>query len=360
VIAGERWADVRRDILGECEARYRALFPKAGPAEVRRFLRCLFQGRIPPHRNGPSPLLRPRRRRPWTPEAAEVEPLWELDAARGRKRLERGPPRPGHRPETAQRLLHYLAEEAGIPPAVREPLLHDLIALRARFHPRLTTLASGQMPLAGMHVRAGRSLWQPMRYQPLAPLVVSVLAGSEAHTLRYRPPTSYEGFLAFHGRRMARVLTEAYSQDGLLAFTELQWIFLTSIATVSRGVDYHQRRHRVILPSPGTVLDMGRMLTHKNLIVRLHLQGWTVLEIARQTYHNPRSIDAYLKTFDAVLILHLYGLPPRLMATVLGHGLSLVEEYIELIAKYLKDADTMRSYLRERHLELPANVSYSG
>lgn len=41
---------------------------------------------------------------------------------------------------------------------------------------------------------------------------------------------------------------------------------------------------------------MGRMLTHKNLIVRLHLQGRTVLEIARQTYHNPRSVAAYLRT----------------------------------------------------------------
>jgi hypothetical protein len=69
-----------------------------------------------------------------------------------------------------------------------------------------------------------------------------LLAGSEAHTLRYRPPTSYEGFLAFHGRRMARVLTEAYSQDGLLAFTELQWIFLTS----------ERRRHHAELPSGKT------------------------------------------------------------------------------------------------------------
>jgi len=48
------------------------------------------------------------------------------------------------------------------------------------------------------------------------------------------------------------------------------------------------------------------------------------------------------------------------MAAVLGHGPSLIEEYIELIAEYLKDSDTMRSYLRGRRLELPANLSYSG
>jgi hypothetical protein len=159
---------------------------------------------------------------------------------------------------------------------------------------------------------------------------------------------------------MARVLTEAYTQDGLPAFTELQWVFLTSMATVSRAVDYHQRRHRVILPSPGTVPDMGRMLTHKNLIVRLHLQGRTVLEIARQTYHSPQSVDSYLKAFDAVLILHLYGLPPALITAVLGRGQTLVEEYLELIRTYLKDSETMRGYLRQKGVELPAQISYGG
>jgi hypothetical protein len=159
---------------------------------------------------------------------------------------------------------------------------------------------------------------------------------------------------------MARVLTEAYVQDGLLSFAELQWIFLLSTMTVSRVIDYHQRHHQVILPCPGTVLDMGGMLTHKSLIVRLYLKGMTVLEIARQTYHHPRSIDAYLKTFDAVLILHLYGLPPSLTARVLGRGESLVNEYLELINQYLKDSEEMRDYLRKRGVKIIRKISYNG
>jgi hypothetical protein len=171
-----------------------------------------------------------------------------------------------------------------------------------------------------MHVECGRSLWQATRHQPLAPVVVSVLAGPERLTLRQSPPRSSHAFLGFHAQRIARVLTEAYVQDGLLSFAELQWIFLVSTGTVSRLVDHYQRTHRVLLPCPGTVLDMGRMLTHKDVIVRLNLEGHTVLEIARRTYHDPRSVDAYLKAFDAVLILHLYGLSPALMARVLGKG----------------------------------------
>ncbi len=361
LIAGERWVEVRRDILARMEARYRALFPEAHPYHVRCFLRTVWP-ESPPRRPGHlSAEWGPRRERPWTPGAGgEVRPLLELDRERGRRRLERGPPRPGHGPETLQRLTHYLGTQAAVPPAVQEPLVLELAALRARFYPRLGTLRSGQMPLASMHVQAGRNLWEAARHQPLAPVIVSVLQGPERVTLRDRPPQSYEDYLALHSRRLARVMTEAYAQDGLLSFAELQWIFLFSTGWVSRAVDYYQRTHRLLLPCPGTVLDMGKMLTHKDVIVRLHPEGRTVLEIARQTYHDPRSVDAYLKSFDAVLILHLYNLPPSLMARVLGRGQSLVQEYLGLIDQYLKEPETMRSYLQSKGINVPALVSHGG
>lgn len=353
VIAGERWVQVRRDLLARCEVRYRVLFPEAHPYEVRRFLRTLWPESAPTRLGQRSPEWGPRRERPWTPGVGgDVFPLSELDRERGLRRLERGPPRPAHAPDTLRRLTHYLGTQAGIPPAVQEPLLLELVALRTRFFPRIGTLKSGQMPVAAMHVRAGRSLWKATRHQPLAPVIVSVLAGRERLTLRDAPPRTYDELLTFHSRRLARALTEVYAQDGLLSFAELQWIFLLSTGTVSRAIDCYRRTHRVLLPCPGTVLDMGRMLTHKDVIVRLHLEGRTVLEIARQTYHNPRSVDAYLKSFDAVLILHLYGLPPPLMAQVLGRGQSLVEEYLNLIDHYLQEPETMRSYLRSKGIAL--------
>ncbi|MFN3286593.1 MAG: DUF1670 domain-containing protein [bacterium] len=358
VLAGERWDVVRRDILERCAARYRDLFPEASATRVERFLHLVWQGRSPAGPT-PSPLHGPRKERPWD-AGEEGRPLAELDAQRARRWLDRDPPRPGHLPETFQKIAHFLGTQAGIPPALQEPMILDLMALRARFCPRLTTLRSGQMPMAALHVKAGRSLWQPSRHQPLAPVVVSLLAAEEARTLRHRPFGDYEQFLDFYGRRMARVMTEAYTQDGLLSYAEIQWIFLASTGTVSRALDHYQRKHRVILPCPGTVLDMGRMLTHKALIVRLHLQGLSVLEIARKTYHNPRSIDAYLKTFDAVLILHLYGLSPSLMASVLDRSESLVHEYLDLIAKYLKDVGTIREHLRRRGINVPLQISNSG
>ena len=54
-----------------------------------------------------------------------------------------------------------------------------------------------------------------------------------------------------------------------------------------------------------------------------------------------------------MLILYLYGLPPALMARVLGRGRSLVEEYLELIGEYLQAPEEMRGYLRGRGVQIP-------
>jgi hypothetical protein len=363
VLAGERFDHVRRDVLDRCTQAYRALFPDASVGQTAAFLRCVWAGRGP---RGPtaSPLHGPRTKRPWPTKKADADPsgaaLVKRDADRGARRIDRDPPRPAHQSDTYAKLIHYLDTQAGIPPAVQEALVTELAAIRARCAPRITTLASGQMPLVAMHTDAGRGLWQQSRHQPMAPILVSVLADGEGRLLRHQPPATYQAFLELAGQRMARVLVEAYAQDGLLSYTELQWVFLASAETVSRALDHHQRTLGVVLPCPGTVLDMGRMLTHKRLIVRLHLQGHTVLEIARATWHHPRSVDAYLKAFDAVLILYLYGLPPRLIASVLGRGESLIAEYLELIAAYLNDPETMRDHLRQRGVKIPAQISNSG
>jgi hypothetical protein len=361
VLAGERWDGVRADILNECKERYRRHYPNADRRQIARFARTLFPGRMPARPgSGTHPALRPRRERPWGSTIPGGHPITELDLERARRRRQRGPPRPAHDPDTIARLTHFLDTQAGIPPAIQEALLHELISLRARYHPYASTLATGQMPLAAMSADAGRNLWKSTRDQPLAPILITLLHDVEARTLRSNPPTTGDAFIDFHARRMARVLSEAYLQDGLLSYAELQWIFLTSHATVGRALDAYQRQHHVILPCPGTVLDMGRMLTHKDLIIRLHLQGHTTLEIARQTHHNPKSVDAYLKTFDAVLILHLYRIPPQLAATILGHGLGLIDEYHHIMRSYLKDPEAMREHLTARGVKIPAQALHTG
>jgi hypothetical protein len=261
-----------------------------------------------------------------------------------------------YRTKTKLEVINFLGKEAGVPPAVREAMFLDLARLRSRFCPLISTLDSGQMPLVSMHVKAGRRLDLPTRLQPLAPVIVSIITPQELEQLGEKDWFEYSELMKANARRMARVLIEAYQQDGLISYSELQWCFLTSANSIGRILGWFQHKHNVILPCPGTVLDMGRMLTHKDIIVRLHLQGMTVLEISRQTYHAPRSVDAYLKVFDSVLILHLYDLPLKLIARVLNRGKSLIEEYLQLIKENLKEVKELREYLQSRGVKLPEGI----
>jgi hypothetical protein len=45
---------------------------------------------------------------------------------------------------------------------------------------------------------------------------------------------------------------------------------------------------------------------------------------------------------------------------VLGRGESLIGEYLELIAAFLKEPETMRDHLRQRGVNIPAQISNSG
>lgn len=85
-----------------------------------------------------------------------------------------------------------------------------------------------------------------------------------------------------------------------------------------------------------------------------------LIQTLARTYHNPRSVDAYPKAFDSALIRHVDGLPLRLMASVLRHRESLIQEYLELIGAYLRDPDTMREHLCRQSVTVPLYVSNSG
>ena len=79
-------------------------------------------------------------------------------------------------------------------------------------------------------------------------------------------------------------------------------------------------------------------MTHKDIIVKLHLEGHSVKEISRITYHSPRSVDNYIGTFEAVLILYLYKMPVELMSRILKRGISLIREHLKLIDEVYSDA----------------------
>lgn len=183
------------------------------------------------------------------------------------------------------------------------------------------------MPLVVTHVSARLSEDTATRFRRLTPVIITVWTQKELTGL----PDTVPEYLELLKRRIVRVCFEAYRQNGLLTLMDLQWIFQISSVRISELIRSVQREHNIVVPTPGTVLDAGRSMTHKDVIVGLHLEGYNVTEISRMTYHSPRAVDNYVGTFEAVLILHLFGLSPALMARVLKKSISLVKEHLKLV-----------------------------
>ncbi len=241
-------------------------------------------------------------------------------------------------------LSDQIANETGLGKRLSRYIVEEVIMLRNISCPRMETLTSGEMPLLTTHVNARLSEGLDSAYRRHTPIIITVWTPEE---LRQRPKT-VASCLQLLKRRIVRVCFEAYRQNGLLSQQQLQWIFQISTARISELIRSFQNEHHIIVPTPGTVLDAGRSMTHKDIIVRLHLEGYNVSEIAKMTYHAPKSVDNYIGTFEAVLILHLFSIPKPLMSRLLNRGSTLIQEHLNLILELYKDTSEIKEYLQRK------------
>ena len=240
-----------------------------------------------------------------------------------------------------RQLSQFVKREAGCGPTVSNQLVQDLLTVRNVCCPRMRHLNSGEMPVLATSVNAHLSEEVAARFRRLKPIILTVWTEEELKTCSWGDPLPDEQM----AKRIVRVCFEAYRQGGLLSLMDLQWIFHISVRKISELIRRAQRECTIIVPTPGTVLDAGRSMTHKDIVIELHLQGHTVKEIARMTYHSPRAVDNYIGTFESVLILDLYHIPKRLMARILKKGISLVEEHLRLARKHFRDEEDRKRLL---------------
>ncbi|MBC7083747.1 MAG: DUF1670 domain-containing protein [Firmicutes bacterium] len=186
------------------------------------------------------------------------------------------------------------------------------------------------------------------RFRQHAPVIPTVWTPEELQDQPRNVPQCLEQLK----RRIVRVCFEAYRQNGLLGLMDLQWIFQTSTARISELIRSFQKEHNIVVPTPGTVLDAGRSMTHKDIIVNLHLQGHTVKEIAKITYHSPRAVDNHISTFQSLPILRLFRVPPEIMARLLQKTLRLIREHLNPVRKLYPSTSQLRQYLREQGVKI--------
>ena len=93
--------------------------------------------------------------------------------------------------------------------------------------------------------------------------------------------------------KVARILQEAYAQNGVLNQADVSLLIGVSAGTIGKDIKDFQLEHSVILPHRGTVHDMGPTLTHKKIIIQQFVQNIPT----PGTSHSEEACDRYIKGF---------------------------------------------------------------
>jgi len=137
---------------------------------------------------------------------------------------------------------------------------------------------------------------------------------------------------------VARMLKEAYSQDALLSMRDVSLLLAISDSNATVVRKNYENKHKVELPHPGNLQDMGSCITHKNQIIYKHVvEKKDPLIVAKETNHTIYAVDNYLRDFNRVKTLYLDGKDQDYIHIVTKLSINLIAQYVNIINQYVKE-----------------------
>lgn len=248
-------------------------------------------------------------------------------------------------------LLRFMCREEKFSPARALALLEELALLRERYYPLASVLQPGQAVWVGIACGDRQQEEKSTTFRQQVPVIVTLHTSQELDAFN-QSDLDLPKVNRLHQHMIARMTTEAYLQSALLSTADLGFLLMRDYTLAARLITDYERQHDLVLPTPGSVHDAGRKMTHKRRIIQLHLQGMLNQEIARIMHHSPEAIDRYVADFHATLILFLYDVPPRLAARAMRRGLGLVNEHLVLAHENFPNKDAVRDHLRQHETKL--------
>lgn len=250
--------------------------------------------------------------------------------------------------EIKDEYIHFCVHDIGIKPFIANSILNYVLEKRSLFLPLKSSVKPGQLNWLGTSFKKSKKVGCVQIERQQIPIILTLYTKEELKN----KPTNLKKLNTRMMEQLARITTEAYLQQTLLPGDELQLFYLRSYTVIGKLIRKYMQTHKVILPTPGTILDAGTTLTHKELIIDLHMKGYFTNEISRKTYHDPRSVDSYLRTFNSILILWYFNLPKTLISMVTEKGQKVVEQHIDIITKYFPDKTSIEHYLKEKDISV--------
>jgi hypothetical protein len=133
--------------------------------------------------------------------------------------------------------------------------------------------------------------------------------------------------------RFARWCFEAYEQGGVLTQLDLSLLSGLSANYISQALREYEAEAGEIVPTRGTVHDIGPSVTHKAEVIRRWLRNESPAQIARTLKHSQEAVDRYIADCQKVRTL-AQKFPAADLPALTGLSASVVEQYIALLCEY--------------------------
>jgi hypothetical protein len=155
------------------------------------------------------------------------------------------------------------------------------------------------------------------------------------------------GHAAKRRQQILRMAVEVQEQGALLSQEDLSLLLDCDVRTIRSDIRQLQQQEGILVPTRGTVRDIGSGITHKRKAVEMWLSGKEALEVARQLKHSLRAVERYIQTFCRIVYAQRQLRDSLQVALVVGISVAAVNNYLELHQQLAKESAFYRERLEE-------------
>jgi hypothetical protein len=174
---------------------------------------------------------------------------------------------------------------------------------------------------------------KPLKQCPKVRLVLTLIRRDEDLQVLLR-----HGSAARRRQQIARMTVEARDQGGLLTQEDLALLLGNNVKTIRADIA-RLRREGILVPTRGTVQDIGPGVTHKHKAIELWLAGKEPTEIASHLKHSLTAIERYISPFCRVVFALSRFSNIAEIALVVGISVNAAQDYRDLHEEMLKRPD---------------------
>ena len=159
---------------------------------------------------------------------------------------------------------------------IRTMFARDIVNLVREEFREYESVEVGQILWLGVHKDDRPRYGKNASNTHLVPITLSLLTEEDIN-MRAEGYSNRE----IREKRIVRLFQEAYEQNALLSNADVASLLGVSPTTVSQQAREFMERENVVLPTRGTIHDLGMATTHKRIIIKLYLKGYVTPDIAR-------------------------------------------------------------------------------